>query len=116
MTQYLVSLAQSSPSSSSSPSPSPLGGILILLLLIIGGLCLLNYLLKNAKKKRQLSQLGNGGVVSEPGAAPGPALSYERKGGTMGIADEITKLKQLHDSGALSAQEYETAKARVLAG
>jgi hypothetical protein len=34
----------------------------------------------------------------------------------MGIADEITKLKQLHDSGALSAQEYETAKARVLAG
>jgi hypothetical protein len=86
------------------------------LLLIIGVVCLLNYLLKNAKKKRQLSQLGNGGVVSDPGAAPGPALSYERKEHAMGIADEITKLKQLHDSGALSAQEYETAKARVLAG
>jgi hypothetical protein len=90
--------------------------MLIPILLIIGVLCLLNYLLKEAKKKRQLSQLGNGGVVPKTSTAAEPAPSYERKEHAMGIADEITKLKQLHDSGALSAHEYETAKARVLAG
>ncbi|WP_033216616.1 DUF4429 domain-containing protein [Kitasatospora phosalacinea] len=33
---------------------------------------------------------------------------------TDSLADELTKLQQLADSGALSAQEYESAKARIL--
>ena len=33
----------------------------------------------------------------------------------MGIADEIEKLKQLHDSGELSDSEYAEAKAKLLA-
>ncbi len=32
------------------------------------------------------------------------------------IADEIEKLKRLHDSGALTQDEYEKAKQRVLSG
>ena len=114
MTRYLVSLAQSS---GPAPPGGAFGGMLIPILLILGVLCLLSYILKKAKKKHaMLSQLKNDGVVSESAAAAGPALSHERKEHAMGIADEITKLKQLHDSGALSDQEYETAKARVLGG
>jgi phage shock protein C len=32
------------------------------------------------------------------------------------IADEIEKLKKLHDSGALTQEEFERAKQRVLSG
>ncbi len=34
----------------------------------------------------------------------------------MGIADELTRLQSLRDSGALSDDEFQRAKARVLAG
>ena len=34
----------------------------------------------------------------------------------MSIADELQRLQELHDSGALTDQEFETAKAQVLAG
>lgn len=35
---------------------------------------------------------------------------------TPSMADELTKLAQLKASGALSEQEYQTAKAKVLGG
>ncbi|HMQ73251.1 MAG TPA: PspC domain-containing protein [Rubrivivax sp.] len=34
----------------------------------------------------------------------------------MGLADELTRLQSLRDSGALSDDEFQRAKARVLAG
>ena len=34
----------------------------------------------------------------------------------MGLADELSRLQALHDSGALSDHEFAQAKARVLAG
>jgi phage shock protein PspC (stress-responsive transcriptional regulator) len=34
---------------------------------------------------------------------------------TMNISDELTRLHELHQAGALTDAEYETAKARILA-
>jgi hypothetical protein len=48
--------------------------------------------------------------LSPPSATPGaPALS-----GTASIADELAKLAQLRDSGVLSDEEFQSAKARLL--
>jgi hypothetical protein len=46
--------------------------------------------------------------------APAPAAAAPAAGG--GITDQLTQLKGLLDSGVLSQEEFEAAKAKVLAG
>lgn len=44
------------------------------------------------------------------------SLSPDRLSGGMGLADEISRLKQLHDDGALSDEEFAAAKTHLLGG
>jgi hypothetical protein len=46
--------------------------------------------------------------------APAPAAEAPAAGG--GLADEIAKLKSLLDSGALTQDEFDAAKQRIIAG
>ncbi len=46
---------------------------------------------------------------------PTPAPQAAPSGGT-GVADQLQQLAQLRDSGVLSDEEFENAKAKVLAG
>jgi membrane protease subunit (stomatin/prohibitin family) len=47
-------------------------------------------------------------------AAPAPAAEAPAADG--GLADEIAKLKSLLDSGALTQDEFDAAKQRIIAG
>ena len=49
-----------------------------------------------------------------PQAAPAPAAAPAAAGG--GITDQLTQLKGLLDSGVLTQEEFEAAKAKALAG
>ena len=51
------------------------------------------------------------GLPARPPAAHPPARPHPEDS----IADEIAKLKRLHDEGALDAREFAAAKAKVLA-
>ena len=46
--------------------------------------------------------------------APAPAAAAPAAGG--GLAEEIAKLKSLLDSGALTQDEFDAAKQRIIAG
>jgi hypothetical protein len=49
-------------------------------------------------------------------AAPAPAPAAEAPAAGGGLADEIAKLKSLLDSGALTQDEFDAAKQRIIAG
>lgn len=63
---------------------------------------------QNAQMQQQLQQ-----QQAAPAPAPAAAPAAAPAGG---IADQLAQLKNLLDSGVLNQQEFEAAKAKVLAG
>ncbi len=49
-------------------------------------------------------------------AAPAPAAAAPAAAPAGGIIEQLTQLKSLLDSGVLNQQEFEAAKAKILAG
>jgi len=63
---------------------------------------------QNAQMQQQLQQQ----QAAAPAAAPAAAAAAPAGG----ITEQLTQLKGLLDSGVLNQQEFESAKAKVLAG
>jgi hypothetical protein len=61
---------------------------------------------RSAERADQASQQEQAAQVPEPRAGQAPADSD--------VLGQLTKLVQLHDSGALTDEEFSTAKARLL--
>jgi hypothetical protein len=75
----------------------------------VGGVA---YMGSKAGANRAMQQQGGGAPPPEPAPTPAPAAP------TSGATDRIAQLQQLaslHDSGALTDEEFAAAKAQVLA-
>jgi hypothetical protein len=67
-----------------------------------------------AQEDEQNQQIADLQAQQAQQQAPAPAAAAPAAGG--GITEQLTQLKGLLDSGVLSQEEFEAAKAKVLAG
>lgn len=77
----------------------------------VGGV---SYMGAKAGTNRAMQQQGGESAPPEPAPAPAPAPAAQASGASDRIA-QLQQLASLHDSGALSDEEFATAKAQVLA-
>jgi hypothetical protein len=67
-----------------------------------------------AKAQRELMERAIAPSAPMPMAAPGSPPATSAPGESPSLADELSKLAQLRESGALTDEEFEAAKARLL--
>lgn len=65
-------------------------------------------------EKKKLSELFMGKVADLVSSTPPPSPASGSKAGPASLADELAKLKVLHESGVLSDEDFDRAKEKLL--